>query len=519
MSSLQGKTISRTYQRLIQTDSEVTDSSLKQVSTGSGTPTSLKVSTTSAEVLKLGINTGGATPDGLLHVLSGSAGSVTASSFANQLTLENSGDSGLSILSGASNFGHIYFGDANDNDVGGISYDHSNDSMNFTVDSFQSMSLDKSGNLSIGGVLSQSEDKYSLTEYFHDLPMIQLGNVEVTQDTSGTTAVTQNSRLVRITTASIDLAATDSVEFTLNNNMIQDNSHVLAYLTNSSGTIADNAMVSVMVHDVDDGSCKIRLSTNAVDVAAQTYEIHVTVDPHLRSSGGWQLTGTNVSESRIGYGVGVAGVKMQTAGADNDQLIVFPKTGDNGIYKGGPHPAAANVSPWNSNLNTPVSKETSIQIPITTSSSVADMAFWGGWKLTTPGSYATDPHQAYFIYASNDDLGALTTNGNLHFVYSISGTDYITNLGISIAANTTYRLKIDFDENFKASVFVNGVQYGLTHTSTSTTAGGVTESNSTRSSLALSSTQDLIPVLAVQTLTSTNKEIFNHFIKATRNLT
>ena len=81
------------------------------------------------------------------------------------------------------------------------------------------------------------------------------------------------------------------------------------------------------------------------------------------------------------------------------------------------------------------------------------------------------------------------------------------------------RLKIDFDENFKASVFVNEVQYGLTHTSTSTTAGGVTESNSTKSSLALSSTQDLIPVLAVQALTSANKEIFNHFIKATRNLT
>jgi hypothetical protein len=516
MSSLKGKTISRTYQKLIQSDNEITDSFLKQISTGSGIPTSLKLSTTKAEVKKLGVGTDGETPDGLLHVLEVSAGAVTSSTSANQLTLENSTNCGLSILSGSSSFGNIYFGDVDDNNSGSIFYDHSNESLSFATNSETRAVLNKRGDLSISGTLTEGLDRYSLTEYFHDLPMLQLGNVEVTQDTSGTTAVTQNSRLVRITTASIDLAATDSVEFTLNNNMIQDNSHVLAYVINSSGTIADNAMVSVMVHDVDDASCKIRLSTNAVDVAAQTYEIHVTVDPHLRPNGGWQLSGTNVVESRIGYGSTVAGIKMQTAGADNDQLIVSPKTGSDGIYKGGPHVALANVSPWTSNFFTPVSKETSIQMPITTSASVADMAFWGGWKITTTGAYATDLHQAYFIYVSNDDLGAFNTNGNLHFVYSIAGADYITDLGIVVAADTTYRLRIDFDQSFKASVFVNGVQYGLIN---SATLGGATESNSTQPSLTLSSTQDLIPVLGVQALTSTNKDIHSHFIKATRNLT
>ena len=516
MSSLKGKTISRTYQKLIQSDKEITDSSLKQISTGSGVPTSMKLSTTNAEFKKIGVGTGGTTPDGLLHVLSVSAGTVTASSFANQLVLENSGDSGLSILSGASSFGHIYFGDSSDNDVGGISYDHSNDALRFTVDGSQSMTLDKLGNLSLGGTLNESNDRYSLLEHFHDLPMLQLGNVEVTQDTSGTTAVTQHSRLARITTASIDLAATDSVEFTLNNNMIQDNSHVLAYLINSSGTIADNAMVSVMVHDVDDGSCKIRLSTNAVDVAAQTYEIHVTVDPHKRASGGWQLSGTNVVESRVGYGSAVAGIKLQTASADNDQLIISPRTGDDGIYKGGPHPAAPTVSPWISNLYLPVLRGTNIQIPITTSSSVADMAFWAGWKLTKGGAPSTDLNQAYFYYASNDDLGALNTNGNLHFVHSVAGLDYITDLGITVAGDTTYRLAIDFDENYKVSAFVNGVQYGLVN---SATVGGATEPNSTQKSVATTSSADLIPVIGIQTFTSSVKEIYNHFIKATRNLT
>ena len=41
------------------------------------------------------------------------------------------------------------------------------------------------------------------------------------------------------------------------------------------------------------------------------------------------------------------------------------------------------------------------------------------------------------------------------------------------------------DENRKISVFVNNVQYGLTSTPTTTTAGGVTESVSTAKSLAL----------------------------------
>ena len=75
MSSLEGQSISRTYQRLLQTDSEITDGSLKQVSTGKGTSTSMKLSTDKVEFSKVGIGTSGTTPDGLLHVLSVSAGS------------------------------------------------------------------------------------------------------------------------------------------------------------------------------------------------------------------------------------------------------------------------------------------------------------------------------------------------------------------------------------------------------------------------------------------------------------
>jgi len=516
MSSLAGKSISKTYQRLLQTSSEVSDTSLKNVKTGGGGNTSMSISTDRVEFSKVGIGTEGTTPDGLLHVLSVSAGSVTASTFANQLTLENSGDAGLSILTGNTNSGHIYFGDADDNDVGGISYDHSHDSMTFRTSGSNNMTLDIQGNLTIGGTLNQSQDRYTLLETFLELPYKDVLACEVSQDTSATTAVTSNTRMTRITTQAVDLAASDSVEFTFTNSRIQDNSHVLAYLINSSGTIADNAMINVMVHDVDDSSCKIRIATNAVDVASQTYEIEILVDPHLKSNSHWELTGTNSDEGYSIYGGTYPGLKLTTQTADNDQMIILPKLGDAGIYYGGPHAAGSDVSAWRStSFFSQYETECEIAITIPT---ITTVAVFAGMKLTATGAYATDNEQAYFLFATDDDLGALTTNANLHFIYSHSATDYVTDLGIAIAADTVYRLKIAFDENRKISVFVNGVQYGLTHTPTSTTAGGVTESNSTKKSLAMRTSQDIVPVVGVQNLTGSQRNVYCHYVKLSRKL-
>ena len=143
------------------------------------------------------------------------------------------------------------------------------------------------------------------------------------------------------------------------------------------------------------------------------------------------------------------------------------------------------------------------------------MAFWFGYKLTTTGAYATDVDQAYFLYATDDDLGALTTNGNLHFVYSIGGVDYITDLGVAITADTVYRLKIAFDSTRRISVFVNSTQYGLT---LSSAPGGVTQTNSRAKSLIMSSSAELIPLMAVQTLSGTNAVCNFSFIKASRTI-
>jgi hypothetical protein len=74
--------------------------------------------------------TGAPNPDTLLHLWAATAGSVAAATNT-LLTLENSGTAIVSVL--APTQGGIYFGDAAANNVGQITYTHSNDSLGITI--------------------------------------------------------------------------------------------------------------------------------------------------------------------------------------------------------------------------------------------------------------------------------------------------------------------------------------------------------------------------------------------------
>ena len=509
MSTLKGKSISSTYKNLIQTSAEITDTNLRSVETGAGNSVAMNLSTDKAEFLKVGIGTGGLTPDGLLHVMSVSAGSVTSNTSANLLTLENSSDSGLSILSGSSSSGNIFFGDADDNDVGLITYDHSTNSMFFGTNGANTMKLDQSGNLNISGVLNQAEDRYFLDEYFHKLPYKDIQDAEVTQPSSATNAVTSDTKNTRITTVANDLGANDSQEFTFNNDMIHTKSYVHAVLVDTSATVADNAAIVVMAYDIADGECKIRISNANVDIASMTFTIQVTVDPHIDANDHWALDGTNVNEINVSYAGAQPGLRVLSSGSDDDQVILHPK-----VLNQGNNSNLINISPWR-NVNFHSEYQTELNVAISTHSTITNTAIWTGLKINTTGNYTTDTDQAYFLYATDDDLGTLTNNGNLHFIYSIGGTDYITDLGVVVTASTVYRLKLAFDENRQISVFVNGVQFGLV---TTATAGGATQSVATTKSLAMTSSTSLVPVLGLQNLSASPRFLYCHFIKISRTL-
>ena len=513
MSDLKGRSIASTYKNLIQSSSEISNTNLKQIQSGAGNNVAMKLSTDKAVFPKVGIGNTGSTPDGLLHVLSTSAGSVTANSLADEIVLESSTNTGLSILSGSSNEGNVFFGDANDNDVGKISYNHANDSFIFSTNGTTAMTLDKNSNLRVSGTVSQSDDRFELVEYFEKVPSLGITDAQVTQATDATTAVTLDAKYGLITMQSVDLAATDTVQFQFNNTHIYGaTSQVLVTIVDSSVNTADNAMVNVMVLDTADGSCKIRIGTNGTDIAAQVFKLFFVIDPYIVPNQNFVLGGVSGGSLQVSSSSGrpasFAGIKLVTGTSDNDYTVLTPRDAETEL------PTSYDSSAWSA---VPFGTENKIEFScaISTSATISDTSIWSGLKLTEVADYASDADQAYFLYATDDDLGALTTNGNLHFVYSVGGTDYITDLGITVSASTVYKLRISIDENRKISVFVNNIQYGLV---TSATAGGATQSVSTTKSLAMTDDVDLLPFVGIRTLSAASRGMQVGFIKISRDL-
>jgi hypothetical protein len=213
----------------------------------------------------------------------------------------------------------------------------------------------------------------------------------------------------------------------------------------------------------------------------------------------FEVLGTNASSDDVSFSSTEGGIQLQTDGADNDQVIILPHLD-------------ASQTAW-TGIKWGTENQVEWQCAIRTGASIADTSILAGLKLTNAGAYATDDNQAYFLYASDDDHGALATNANLHFVYSVAGTDYITDLGVAVAASTIYKLRIIIDSNRQAAVFINGVQYGL---ATTVVAGGTTQSSSTTLSNALTNDIDLIPYVGVQAHAASAKQITLCYEKISR---
>ena len=84
-----------------------------------------------------------------LHVKSADS-SASVDSSADELVIEGSGASGMTLLSGTSSSGSIYFGDSGDNDIGYVAYNHSGNYMMFGTNANERMRISSSGYLQIG---------------------------------------------------------------------------------------------------------------------------------------------------------------------------------------------------------------------------------------------------------------------------------------------------------------------------------------------------------------------------------
>jgi len=337
--------------------------------------------------------------------------------------------------------------------------------------------------------VAEGYDRYVLKEYFEKLPAINsyltgsetkdFGSIadggEESEEVTVVGAVLGDFAIASLTTDVLDLHPAANV------------------------TAADTVTVTMLNNT--GGTLDLSSSTLTASVIKST---HVAFDKNHN----FEVLGTNATTALVTFDADYAAIKITTAGADGDSMIITPHLD-------------ANISSWS--VATRWGSENSVQwsSAITTGPAITTCAIFTGLKLSaaasTGGLVTTDTDQAYFLYSSVQDantIASITTPANLHFIFSSNNVDYVTDLGIVVAINTTYHLKISIDSDRKVSAFVNGTQYGIAATAV---AAGTTQTDSTAKSIALTDDKNLIPYIGIQEVGGSGaRSLRIHYTKISR---
>ena len=227
----------------------------------------------------------------------------------------------------------------------------------------------------------------------------------------------------------------------------------------------------------------------------------------------FEALGTNMTSALVTFPADAAGILATTAGSDQDQAIICPHLDNDGTADTGAITGWSGVQ-WGTENQ--VHWETSIRLP-----AIDNQWAWAGLKLTNVPELATDADQAFFEFGTDADNSgqAFTDFTKLHFVYSVNGTDYISQLPITVAANTNYHLKIKIDSDRKATIFVNGIQYNVSNTAGSTGGTAVTAVEPGKQvtlSNALKNDIDFIPYNGIEANAGAAEALNTHFIAMSR---
>lgn len=171
----------------------------------------------------------------------------------------------------------------------------------------------------------------------------------------------------------------------------------------------------------------------------------------------FELLGTNAVSGSAAFNA-EGGVRLTTAGADADQVILLPHLD-------------ANQSAW-TQWTWGADKQTVWQAKIASGSNIGNAIIWAGLKLTNTPTTATDNDQVFFRYQNG------VNSGKWQAIYSIGNTDSANDSGVTVAVSTHYHFVIAIDSSRIARMFINGA---LVKTST-----------------ALTDATDFIPYIGVQ---------------------
>ena len=234
---------------------------------------------------------------------------------------------------------------------------------------------------------------------------------------------------------------------------------------------------------------------NAVNIIDPDADDASALALHVLANKNFEVLGTNMTSALSTRNATAAGITLTTAGADQDQAIVLPHLDSNQTAWTGTKWGTENQTVWECSINT---------------NAIDNQKLWAGLKLTNDQLVATDANQAFFKFqtdATNSE--AFTDFTKWHFVHSIGGTDYISQLPITVAANTIYHFKIEIDSDRKLSIFVDGQQYNITSTSGST--GGTAVTTGTTKSAALTDDVDFIPYIGIEAGAGAAEAVDEHY--------
>ena len=205
------------------------------------------------------VGIGESNPEAKLHVKNASAGTFTAS--GSNLLVENNTTVRISMVSPNTNGCTIEFGDTDDQDVGKINYDHSNNYMSFTTATSERLRIDSSGNVGIGTTSPSTKlDVIGTTNQGATIYATQLGVTEslFLKQSRGTFASKTNS------------GSTDGVAIigeTYNSGSFQRQAEILF---RNDGSTAGNGRLEFLTTTSASSSEKMRITSAGYILAGTT---------------------------------------------------------------------------------------------------------------------------------------------------------------------------------------------------------------------------------------------------------
>ena len=160
----------------------------------------------------------------------------------------------------------------------------------------------------------------------------------------------------------------------------------------------------------------------------------------LLSNTDFEVFGTNMTSALVTFNAARGGIRLTTAGADNDQAGIQPRQTN------------SNDSRWATGMVTDKSPHWARSFRLT---SVAAISVKQGLAVTNAHNLTTDDDQVVVWFST-------ATGGNFLVAYSIGGTDATIDTGVTPAAGTEYRLRIEINAARQALVYINDVLVATT---------------------------------------------------------